>query len=345
MARKRGVLVPIDGIKAYQVKGRWYHYDRESGVRIVALPGTPEFLAEIQQIRADRNRFALPQGSLGDVIAKYKNSETRWGILKPATKKSYERAFAAIDRLKRVPLASMSRPSIIKLRDDELAPKHGRWLANYVVTVLGILFGFAFDHGIVRTNPLAEKIMKIRKPRNAPRANRPWTPEERATVLAEAPPHIRLPLALAMCTGLRYSDLMSVTLAAIRDNEIAVRTSKRDAPVRVPIHPVLVDALGARPQSNALQICVTHDGKAWKSGFNASWSKLRTRLEGEKKVGPGLTLHGLRHTLGAMLKEAGLSDGDIADVLGQSGTSMARHYSREAALPDNTKAAVVSLKI
>jgi hypothetical protein len=46
-----------------------------------------------------------------------------------------------------------------------------------------------------------------------------------------------------------------------------------------------------------------------------------------------------------MLKEAGLSDGDIADVLGQSGTSMARHYSREAALPDNTKAAVVSLKI
>lgn len=63
----------------------------------------------------------------------------------------------------------------------------------------------------------------------------------------------------------------------------------------------------------------------------------------EGKIGKGLTLHGLRHTLGKMLKEAGLSDGDIADILGQSGTAMARHYSREADLPETSKAVVAGL--
>jgi len=58
-----------------------------------------------------------------------------------------------------------------------------------------------------------------------------------------------------------------------------------------------------------------------------------------------MTLHGLRHTLGTMLKEAGTPDGDIADVLGQSSTAMARHYSREAKLPSKTRGIVMGLKL
>jgi hypothetical protein len=52
MARKRGVLVQVDGIKSYQSKGRWYHYDRVTGERIAADPGPPEFLAEVRMLRA-----------------------------------------------------------------------------------------------------------------------------------------------------------------------------------------------------------------------------------------------------------------------------------------------------
>jgi hypothetical protein len=44
-----------------------------------------------------------------------------------------------------------------------------------------------------------------------------------------------------------------------------------------------------------------------------------------------------------MLKEAGLDDGTIADILGQSSTSMARHYSREARLPQHAKDTIVGL--
>ncbi len=54
-------------------------------------------------------------------------------------------------------------------------------------------------------------------------------------------------------------------------------------------------------------------------------------------------MHGLRHTLGTMLKEAGLDDGQIADVLGQTSPSMARLYSEGAALPERSKAAVLGM--
>ena len=67
--------------------------------------------------------------------------------------------------------------------------------------------------------------------------------------------------------------------------------------------------------------------------------------EAEEKVRPGLTLHGLRHTLGTMLEEAGMANGDIADELGQATVSMARHYSKNARLPDTARAKIVGLKL
>jgi integrase len=45
---------------------------------------------------------------------------------------------------------------------------------------------------------------------------------------------------------------------------------------------------------------------------------------------PGLGFHGLRHTLGMRLAEAGCDAPTIAAVLGQRTTQMAEHYSRTA---------------
>ena len=47
-------------------------------------------------------------------------------------------------------------------------------------------------------------------------------------------------------------------------------------------------------------------------------------------AGPGLTMHGLRHTLGAELKAAGYDRGRIKDYLGQETDAMADHYSSSA---------------
>jgi integrase len=80
-------------------------------------------------------------------------------------------------------------------------------------------------------------------------------------------------------------------------------------------------------------------------GFAASWGKLRRTLEAEGVIGRGLTSHGLRHTLGTRLREAGADDRTIADILGQRSTAMARHYSENAALPDHAKDLVSKLDL
>lgn len=343
MARKRGFHVPIKGVKSYRSNGRRYYYDRTTGLRVLSEPWTPEFLAELQAMRAARRKLALPPGTLGAVIEAYKASDTHWGVLKPATQLSYGRAFAALDPIKMAPVAAMSRPAILKLRDDQLLKKHGRWMANYAVTVLGVLFSFAYDRGLLASNPLAEKVRKIRKEQGAPKQNRPWTAEERRVVLVESPWHIRIVLAMAMCLGIRYSDILRAPISALAGGDFRLRTQKRDVPIRIPIHPVLAAAIAERPASAATTICLNSEGKPWKSGFNASWAKFRNALIKAGKIGKGLTLHGLRHTLGIMLKEAGLDDSQIADVLGQTSTAMARFYAEGAALPESSKAAVLEM--
>jgi integrase len=343
MARKKGTLVPIDGIKSYRSKGRWYHYDRISGVRLTNAPGTPEFLTELQAARAVMRSLALPPGTLGAVIAQYKATETAWDVLKPDTRISYERAFKALDSIKTAPLGAMTRAAILKFRDEVVFKKHGRWMANYVVTVLGVIFGFALDRGIVKANPLQVKIKKIRKQTGAPFANRPWTAKEREIVFSEAPPHIRLPLAMACCLGLRHRDIFTAPLSALTGGVALLRTSKTGQTIRVPIHRSLAEALATRPHSDAVQVCLNSDGNPWKTGFNASWIKFRKRLEAKKKIGAGLTIHGLRRTLAVMLKEAGLTDDQIADVLGQSTAAMGRLYAEGAQLPDKSQEAVLTL--
>jgi integrase len=79
------------------------------------------------------------------------------------------------------------------------------------------------------------------------------------------------------------------------------------------------------------------------SGFNTSFRTFKLALEKDEAIGKGLTLHGLRHTLGTRLREAGADDRTIADILGQKSTAMARHYSESARLPDQTRELLMNL--
>ena len=66
--------------------------------------------------------------------------------------------------------------------------------------------------------------------------------------------------------------------------------------------------------------------------FRASWRVLRLRLEAEGRIGSGLTMYGLRHTVAVILREAGADERTIADALGQKTIEMARHYAQGADL-------------
>ncbi|CAJ0862121.1 hypothetical protein AMST5_01459 [freshwater sediment metagenome] len=339
-------IVRVKGIKRYThpKTGISYTYHRASGRRISAEFGTPEFFEELAAIEKAHKVAAPTPGTLGLIIDEYRQVE--WEALAPATQKTYERVFDILRPIHDMPLAKMDRSFILSMRDRKLRTKYGVWTANYCVTVLSIIFGFARDRGVIDSNPLAEQVRKIKRPRAAETANRPWTEDECRVVLERAPPHIRLPLAVAMCAGLRKGDFLSVKLDAIRDGHIVVRTSKRGVPIAVPIHQILADAIAQRPASASDILCVSSRGQPWTAmGWNASWGTFRRSLEAEGVIGRGLTGHGLRHTLGTRLREAGADDRTIADILGQRSTAMARHYSENAKLPDQAKALVTGLNM
>ena len=65
-------------------------------------------------------------------------------------------------------------------------------------------------------------------------------------------------------------------------------------------------------------------------GFRASLRAFLKELEAKGVVAPGLTFHGLRHSVANDLAELGFDNRTIADMLGQKSEAMAAHYSRRA---------------
>jgi integrase len=61
-----------------------------------------------------------------------------------------------------------------------------------------------------------------------------------------------------------------------------------------------------------------------------------------EKLGSGLTLYGLGHTLAVILRESGADERTIADALGQKTIEMARHYAQGADLKRKMRGVVAS---
>ena len=109
-------------------------------------------------------------------------------------------------------------------------------------------------------------------------------------------------------------------------------------------HPILAQILASAPQHDAVTLAANSRGQPWtESGYNSTFGKFIDRLEQGGKVAPGLTMHGLRHTLGTRLREAGADLDDIRRLLGQKTLSMAQHYSETADRSDEAREAVAQL--
>ena len=334
----------IRGVKPVRSKGRLYLYHRASGERIYADPNEPAAVArEVERLNAKAKAKPSTPGTLLALQEAYRRSPF-WRDLRPATRLSYERALAVLEPVQKQPIVKFTTGSVAAIRDQTAATR-GRWMANYVVVTLSVLFEFARERDWVDRNPAAG-VRRLKTKVDEPPKNRPWTRTECRAVLDAAEPYLAVPIALAMFVGLRKGDVLRTSRRMLADGTIRVLTRKRRVPVAVPVHPELAKILSRAPQHSATTIAANSRGAPWtESGFNSSFGKFIDRLEAAGKVGPGLTMHGLRHNLATRLKEAGADDGTIADLLGQRTTAMSRHYSAEADLPKSTRALMMGLNL
>jgi integrase len=332
-------MVHVAGIQRFRDRyGKWRCYHRKTGRPIKAEFGTPEFFLEVQAIEAGLKAKDSTPGTLGALMKVYKASPA-FDNLASATRAGYQRYFDVAESLHGLRLTEFDAPFLAQVRDT-IGQARGRRTANYVLSVISILFTFGIERGFVKAkvNP-AKDVKRLRRDKRRPKANRPWSLEERRTVLQEAPWQIKVPLALAMFTGVRKADALSMTKAALRNGKID--TSKTFEEVFVHVHPRLQAILDAAPRHDAVTIAATSRGRPWtESGFNSVWDRFKDGLEKAGKIGPGLTIHGLRHTVGTLLAEAGTDLDDIRRVLGQKTLTMAQHYSERAKKEAATRGAV-----
>lgn len=321
-------IVRVKGVKRYCVRGRWFTYHRKTGTRVRSEFGTGAFFAELAAIENKLKRDQALPGTLGLLFASYKASPT-YADLAPATKAGYGRMMGVLQPLHEMPFVELTPQFIAQMR-DRLAETRGRRLANYVMAVVSVACEHGKEHGILSGNPVAG-VKRVRRARNLPQPNRPWTRQERQAVLEHVSPQLRVPVALAMFTGLRKGDVLALTKGAIRNGQITRRTGKTGYEVSLPIHPDLARLLAAAPPHNAVTVAATGAGTPWTvTGFNSSFTKAVAKLTADGNVGAGLTFHGLRHTVGTVLVEAGCDIDTVRRWLGQKTLAMAIHYSETA---------------
>lgn len=336
-------------VKGFQIfkdrhgKSRCYHRASGTPIDLEKYPiGTLGFLSECNRINERLAKKSEPKsGTLGKLISEYRASSS-FSDLAALTRRDYQRVFQYLKPLENTLLSEFTPATIVKIRDTALS-KRGRRFANYVKTVFSLLFSWGRERGFMENNP-ALRIRDIKRHRDAPRANRPWTDEECQIVLAEAPPHLRLPIALMMYTALGPKDALKLLKSSIQGDEIILNRSKTNVPVRQTILDGLKATINDAPKHTAITICANSNGLPWTvSGFNSSWQKLKSRLQSEDKIGPSLTLYGLRHRTAHLLREMGLNERQIADWLGQKSIEMARHYSRGADLSASNRKTATAL--
>jgi integrase len=320
------MIVRIKGVKRVRARGHVYHYHRKTMTPLAGQPGSAEFMTALDSLNRKQELVARP-GTLGALIQRYRASPD-FTDLAANTRRSRQWVFDYLKPLDGMRLHDIDSAFVYEVRDRAKA-KHKRSFANLLINVLRLLFSWASKRVLVKKNP-ALTVDKFRRPKDAKVVNRPWRAEELEIVLARASRQIRLAVAIAAYTGLRESNVVRVTWTNYDDTAFETRQIKTGAPIWVKAHFRLREILDQTPRVSPVVLIGARGKPFTESGLRTSFFRLIRNLVKEGKVQPGLSFHGLRHTLGTTLAEAGCDAATIAAVLGQATTKMAEHYSKSA---------------
>lgn len=363
-------VVRVKGLKIVRAKGRRYIYHRATGERIDEEPGTPAFFQRLALLEArvapsaSKTKLRYDRGSLGELVERYRASPA-YRELAPATRADYDAIFTWLEPMDALQTAAIDSAAVMGIRDRAFKTRK-RHFANYAVTVLSLLFNWGKPYKLSPNGNPADGVPKIRRPREMARANRPWEIDEVAVVLGEAEGGVCAAIAIAAMAGLREGDTLRLTWNGYDGHAVRGGQRKTGEDFWVPAHSALKEILretrrlqveehaqraaraaerGRPPPVASTQIVVNRWGRPFtESGFRASFFKLIGRMIKAGRVRPGLTFHGLRHTLGHFLAELELDDATIAAILGHLSITSSRHYSRSAKRRRQATAAIATLE-
>lgn len=315
-------------MKRVTSKGKTYFYHRKTRKRLSGAPGSAEFIQSYRDAESEPKQVHAAPGSFGALIEAYMKSP-EFTDLAGVTRKDYRQMIEILrPAIYHRPVSAITTDAIFTLR-DRIAEKRNWRTANYCLAVMSRIFSVCRLRGLVSDNPVKD-IPKLKRPKAQRQVNRPWSDAELEAVFRRSPPMIALAVALGAYTGLREGDVLSLTWDAVRDGWIDVTQSKTDDPVWVPVHRSIRPALAMIHGTTRYLVESRRKDRYSSDGFRTILFRIIKELEAEGTVEPGLTFHGLRHTVATKLADAGADAQTIMSVTGHRSSASLQKYIKRA---------------
>ncbi len=313
-------------------RGKAYYYFQPSrgyaGEKArLPLPGEPmnrdgtpndEWWAAYRKCMGEPAKVAKA-GTFAALIEDYRASP-EWRELSSSSRRDYGRYLDEVGRLwGKLMVAAVEPKHVLALRDAKSETPAG---ANYLIRTLSAAVSWGIPRGYRSDNPCRHvRKLKIGE------GHAPWTWDHiehfRAMVSKTELWHAA---ALALYSGQRQADCLSMLWADVADGTISVVQSKTGKKLRIPMHRDLKSVLQDVPK-RSLTILSNTRMKPWTvDGFRTSWGKELDRPVMQPLM--GLVFHGLRKSAVVFLLEAGCTDAEVSAITGQS-RQMVEHYARQ----------------
>jgi len=306
------MLVKLKGLhrvkkKLSSGKSVTYFYAWRGGPRLLGVPGTPEFLAEFQQAKAD-TKTPLP-GTLRSSIFSYRKSSAFAKLGDKSKQETIRHLDLIAQRFADAPLAVFAdariRAKIIDWRENWANRPR---TADLLVGTLARVLDREVDRGALAFNH-ASRVSKIYKPQN--RAKIIWEADELEALCYAANPFAARAFRLAAATGLRRSDLVKITWDADKGSHLEWISAKRKREVMIPISQQCRKVLNEFPRT-AITIVTNSKGQPYTAeGLGSAFQAARRRSKTTKRF------HDLRGTAATHFA-ASLDDRTLAEIMGWS---------------------------
>ena len=334
----------------------WYVYAYRGGPQIARRIGwhRPTLsVAELRELIAASKPVTIePEPNLRLLIRAWRPASPDWASLATTTQKTWG---SALDRIEEkwgnTPLTVWADPrmtaKVVAWRDSRADTPRG---ADIGVTVLRALLEFGRLRGQVPIN-VAARIPKLYK--LGARAEIIWSDHDIDRFVQAADelglPHIADGVKLAALTGLRRADLVSLTwdeilTHAIKKKAAKISKGKRRFAVipRIPELDTHLEHLSRRMRKPGVNnVLVNSRGMPWSGdGFGTSFNRVRdhagiVHVDQETGKTAAMHIHDLRGTFCTKLLRAGLTNEEVAEIMGWAPDQVAgirRSYVDQSAI-------------
>jgi integrase len=314
------------------------------GQRKLPARAVRETLAELyREMYNERLPAATVQQFVGNWL------EAKKPEVSPATlafyKKSTAKFLEFLGSAAELDLTSVTRTALVEFR-NQVARKASPTTTNHDLKAIKALFREAKRDGYIIEDP-SEFVDSVRK--SLEDSKRPFTIPEIQRALGVADPEWQSMIFFGLYTGQRLADIASLSWdnVDLARNEIRFRSRKTGKRILVPIATPLrthIDTLpaGDQPGSPIHPKAFATVNRQTRSGNlsnqfadllaqaglrEKALHRSKGKGRGTQRASNGLSFHSLRHSAVSLLKDAGIPEAVVMELIGHDSKSMSAHYT------------------